>query len=297
MSEEATMPTDDELGAAADEHAAASGEADGEGLQGGEQQLEGEGEGEGEGDGAAASEQEGGGEGDGEGEGLPAEPTDHGERSQLGRRVSDIERNVKDQMQQVLDRLESFTQGFQARPQQLQQPEVPAYEYDPYEEIPTTRGELEAWLDKRESTKQQIVQAENQRYESGYKQTFSELTRQHGDEAAAIEQEMLENFNIRYSNDPVADARYNYQAARNSLLEKEMASLREQVSKPELKLKGVTPKGGPSAQASAQSGKKPVKLDPIAAEFARSQGMSDEDVAKALEGDMPLNLVQGNINA
>ena len=214
---------------------------------------------------------------------LPPEPTDHGDRSQLGRKVGDLSRTVES----VLERLDRI-----AREQERKLQEIPSYEYDPDEEIPMTRGELEKLLEERERRKTLIAQQDLTRYEKGYMEQFSTLAEKlQPEEAKAVEDTMMTKYNVRYSDDPYKDAELNFFKARTAVLENRPPA------KPKPTLRESAPTGGASATTSSSRSAATVKLDPLAAEFVKKTGMKPEDVAKALEGEMPLNLVQGNINA
>ena len=221
---------------------------------------------------------------------VPEEPDDHGERSQLGRRVGEIDRNLTSQIEQMQDKMDSFLKGVEsARPQQQ-----PAPMYDDNEEIPMTMGDLNKWYNNRVQHDRQRASEDTTRYESGYRETFSKLaSKTEPEEAKKIEDEMLANFNVRHSNDPQLDAERNFLRAENAVLRNRPPE------KPQTNLRQSTPKGGASNTATAQRKAGAVKLDPIAAEFVaelkKNNDWSDEDVSKALEGETPSHLMGGKI--
>ena len=227
---------------------------------------------------------------------VPEEPDDHGERSQLGRRVGDIERNVNARMDEVLGRLDSFTQGFQRA--QTPPATAPTYDFDPDEEVPMTRGELERLLSHRETKKAEVAQAQDAQYQAGYREKFASMAQGYeGEEAKVIEAEMMANFNVRHSTDPHADAERNFTNAENAVLRNRITALEDGAAQPKVKLKGGQPKGGPTSQTPAPRKAGNVTLDKDAAHLLESMDLSTEEVEKVLSGDMPLNLVQGNVNA
>jgi len=145
---------------------------------------------------------------------VPEEPDDHGERSQLGRKVGEIDRNLTTQLEQMKRELDSFKQGVQS----VQPPQPPEQLYNDDEEIPMTMGDLNKWYNNRVEHDRRQQNDDATRYESGYRDTFSELSRDlEPTEAKKIEDEMLANFNVRHSNDPTLDAERNFLRAENSL--------------------------------------------------------------------------------
>ena len=153
---------------------------------------------------------------------------------------------------------------------------------------------LNKWYNNRVQHDRQQQDADTTRYESGYRDTFSELSRGlEPTEAKKIEDEMLANFNVRHSNDPQLDAERNFLRAENSLLKNRPPE------KPQTNLRQGKPTGGASGTTTAQRKAGAVKLDPIAAEFVaelkKNNDWSDEDVSKALEGETPSHLMGGKI--
>ena len=227
-------------------------------------------------------------------EDIPDEPEDHGERSQLGRKVGDNYRELMGELEQVKRELDSFKQGVQSvQPQAIQQ-DIPSF--DPNEEIPhdMTWGQMEKWQDERDQRKRQLEEQDMIRYESGYREKFSKLTQDIDEkEAEAIETEMLANFNVRHYNDPTLDAERNFLRAENAVLRNRPPE------KPQTNLRQGKPTGGKSGTTTAQRKAGAVKLDPIAAEFVaelkKNNDWSDEDVSKALEGETPSHLMGGSI--
>ena len=221
---------------------------------------------------------------------IPEEPEDHGERSALGRKVGDNYRELTNELEQMKRELDSFKQGVQSV--QPQQPPAPAY--DDNEMLPETMGELNRWYENRVQHDRQQQTEDTTRYESGYRDTFSELSRGlEPTEAKKIEDEMLANYNVRHSNDPQLDAERNFLRAENALLKNRPPE------KPQTNLRQGKPTGGASGTTTAQRKASAVKLDPVAAEFVaelkKNNDWSDEDVSKALEGETPSHLMGGKI--
>ena len=169
---------------------------------------------------------------------IPDEPEDHGERSALGRKVGDNHRDVTAKLERMQEQMESYFQGVRSE-QPTQRPPEPAY--DDNEEIPMTMGELNKWYNNRVNHDRQLQDEDATRYESGYRNTFSELSKDlEPTEAKKIEDEMLANYNVRHSNDPQLDAERNFLRAENSLLRNRPPE------KPQTNLRQGKPTGGKS---------------------------------------------------
>lgn len=209
---------------------------------------------------------------------LPEEPADNRERSNLGRRVKSME----DTMQKFIEQAGMLIQSnIKPKDETPPEPEFPS------DYIPTNVSELDRWYE----TKQKQETRKREAYQSSYRTQLDVLGQETPPEIhKAIINEMMENFNIKRSDSGMQDATTNYLNAKVKYLEKIVTAPKNPLSKNEGKdnknLGG--PAGSPSQQPKTPP---PVKLDEYAAEFVRRIGMKDEQVNKALTGEMPTSLL------
>lgn len=208
------------------------------------------------------------GEAEGEGEGdVKIEPDDNAERSKLGRKVKSLE----DTLQTLMEKLDQTIASPKPDSDELADED----DFD----IPTTKEEFVKLVEEYEREKGTKVK----QYESGYIQKVNELwADEEEDVQKEIEEELLKNFNKKYSDDPERDAEINYLKAERSYLKKINSALK--TDKPKVNpLKGEgkpAPVGGASESRRAQEPS--VKLDPFAEAFRQSVGMSDDIVREVL---------------
>jgi len=129
--------------------------------------------------------------------------------------------------------------------------------------------------------KKQIAQYEDEKKQqaSKYQTDFTRAFANEGSSAEnfdAIWNEFLDNHNEVVTGDPVADAKIGFYKAQAALVKK---------AKPEIPVKGKGAKLNTKTNVPDQiKGKepKPVKLDPVAAEFVKKMKITDEFVQKTL---------------
>jgi len=212
---------------------------------------------------------EGEGEED-EGE-LPEEPEDNAARSKLGRKVAAMFRK-QDRVEEILDKLTSLLEKSQVT-QPVQDEEEEEF-FD--EDEPLTPKKLEEILEKRERQREEQAA----QYENGYIKKVAELGSDlTPEEHEEIVNEMMANFNVRYTNNPELDAERNYLKAERAVLRKKLAKPKK--SNP---LKGEKPRS-PLGVANNQKVEKKSPalpdLDPEAKAFLESIRRKEGDEAAA----------------
>lgn len=182
---------------------------------------------------------------------------ENAERSRLGRKVKDLEAQLSEVsgMKSQLERLTSLLENKQEEEE---------------EEILTTKT-LENYLQRYETNKSTKQQA----YEKDYTAAFAKMGVE-DENFNDIWEEMVQKHNEIHTGDPKTDAQINYLKAQNSLLKKPHNPLQG---------KGDTVKGVNTPDSTKKSVKGMPKLDPIAEEFVKRQGLSPDFVNKALNSD------------
>lgn len=204
------------------------------------------------------------------GEENPQEPSeedvpDHQEKSRLGRRLKRMEAQFSTLMQRL--------EGLQSTPA-VTEKEEDLPDQDEFVRASDIPKIMERLTEKK--------QAEQSKYENDYLYATVSLGADENISTElqdAIFDKMQSEFNTRITGNPKVDAELNYRKAMTSVLAK-------QASTPKNPLKGGKPNeaigvGAPTQTPSAPASKK-VKLDPYAAEFAKSVGMTEEEVSAAL---------------
>lgn len=196
---------------------------------------------------------------------LPDEPTDHAERSRLGRRLKSNE----DSINEIKTLLQSLVAQKAPAP-------APKSGIEPPEVI-TTMDDLEAAMAYREQKKA------NDRavYEQGYGGRFMEVGA-NDPFYKDVEAEMLQNFNTIVTGNPSVDAELNYRKAKEAVLLKKLGTAKE--PEPKMPGRGEKPTGTgatlPNKNSLGVKGNFP--LDAASEEFIRRVGMSDDSVRAAL---------------
>jgi hypothetical protein len=223
---------------------------------------------------------------------IPVETEDNAERSRLGRRLANMERQHQQEMQDVKMMLSQQTQAMTVLMQRLQTPQAPPEPEDDY--IPTTRAEFNRYL--AQQMQQQVQQQTEgqrqaqQRYEQGYMNTLRAFSQVEEDDAVYHEviSEVTRKdspFNIKHSDNPMADARINYVEAKLALISKQLKSVK--VVAKENPIKGKTPTvplGSGSATNSRATVKDAVlpKLSADALGVASYFKLGPDDISKTL---------------
>ena len=186
-----------------------------------------------------------------------AKDEENAERSRLGRKVKTLE----DQLSRLVNLLETKET---VKTEQLEEDDEEADAYITPENLPKY---IERETKKRE--------AEQVKYQQNYVANFSQIGKD-DDNFTDIWEEMLANHNTVVTGDPKADAQINYFKAKASIFEN-----RKPVNPVQGKSKTVKTKVNVPDKIQEKQ-PKPIKLDPIAAEFVKRQKLSTEFVEKTL---------------
>lgn len=214
---------------------------------------------------------------------IPDEPEDNSERSKLGRKVAALF-NKQDRLETTLEKLTELLEKTQSGLYKNDNTDADA---DEDEDIILTKDQLESYLAQREAKRQ----SEAKEYESGYIQKVSELGLDlDPQEHEAIVDEMMRNFNVRYSSDPAADAERNYLKAERAVLRKKMASQKK--NNPLKGEKSRSPLGVANNQSVEKKSPPLPDLDDEAKEFLayirKTSGDEEaEKYHKSLTGEIP----------
>ncbi len=219
----------------------------------------------------------------------PEEPTDHGERSRMGRRI----KRTEDMLDRILTKLDSINYPTDRDTRRGREPivgeEVP--------EVVSTPEDVERVINARDRK----IQEEQGRYEQGYISTLNKIRPKNLDvkEETEIHEATLDLmekewkvFGLRRSDYPNLDAELNYSKAKAAILSRKMASPKP--IKPNVK--GERPvvstnlSVSTSTETSTSTGLPP--LDEFAADFVKRTGMKEESVREALKGETPINLAK-----
>lgn len=193
------------------------------------------------------------------------------ENSQLGRKVAALNgdlTHIKDTLNQLLQ---------QRQPSQTQ-PEVS--EFDDFDPALATRQELDAYLDRRESTRRQQQAAQQSQYQGAY---IAELASKSSGLSAAeysAFEDSLQKINVQKTGDARIDAELVFQTARAAMYQ-------NQISKPNVPSPATPPPasfGGPSPTTPPNTPNGQVKLDPDTANLASQLGFSDQELAEMFKG-------------
>jgi hypothetical protein len=225
-------------------------------------------------------------------EAAPEEPTDHKERTKLGRKVADLESNIGKLLEQNKLLIERLA---------MPQPPAPQAEPEPeYVDLSTPEG-LRTFMAQERERERVASLADKTTYAVGYttqvKEWVSKATDAEDADAVEINKLLTGDtpFNIRHSSDPQKDFTYNLsraeahyykQKAKTPLLEKKAPLLNDKPRAP------LSVGGEAKADAGGASAK-PLKISAAAMEFAKSNGMSDEEVAAVLSAPVPNSFVRG----
>lgn len=182
---------------------------------------------------------------------------ENAERSRLGRKVKELE--------SVLGDIGTIKEQLAALAPLLNRGE----EQDG--EALITAKDLPRYLEQREAEKAQNRSA----YEKAYTASFVKVGVEDDDFDATWE-EMLANHNVAHTGNPQHDAKINYLSAQNALLKKKGP-------KNPLQGKGKNVTGVNVPDTATGSSKAMPKLDPVAEEFVKRQGLSADWVNKALK--------------
>lgn len=219
------------------------------------------------------------------------EPTEHKERTKLGRKVAELESNIGKLLEQNTILLQRLTT--------TQAPPAPEPEQE-YVDLSTPEG-LDKFLTQREQQRVQATQQDKVKYAVGYQTQVGdwqkEATKSEDPDVTEIHKLLIGDtpFNVRRSADPRADFEYNLSRAEAHYY-KQKAKIPAPERKPPLQ--NETPRAplavGGEGKADASSGaQKPLKISATAMEFAKAQGWTDEQVAAVLSAPVSNSFVKG----
>jgi len=216
------------------------------------------------------------------------EPTDHKERTKLGRKVADLESNIGKLLEQqrlLIERL----------PVSVVQAPTPEPEQE-YVDLSTPEGLRTFMAQERERERN-----DKATYAVGYASQVKEWisAAESAEDADAVEINKLLTgdtpYNVRHSSNPQGDfvlnlsraeAHYYKQKAKTPPAEKKAPLLNDKPRAP-------LAVGGESKADAGSVSTKPLKISAAAMEFAKANGMSDEDVAAVLSAPIQNSFVRG----
>jgi len=204
---------------------------------------------------------------------------EHKERSDLGRKVKELNEKIDSEIGSISDKIDQL----------LEKKETPEMDEFDGERI-LNKKELDDYWDKKMRARESAQKKADADYNTAYFRTIGQYKAKE-DEAdyEAILKEFQANHNVRRSNDPQADARYNYLEASNAYYKKKSGT-------PENPLKGKgndLPLGAGSEGEPVVEKETPMpKLDSFAEDYVKATGMSEEAVKKALASDLPLSIAK-----
>ena len=216
------------------------------------------------------------------------EPTDHKERTKLGRKVADLESNIGKLLEQqrlLIERL----------PVSVVQAPTPEPEQE-YVDLSTPEG-LRTFMAQERERERNDKATYAVGYASQVKEWISDAERAEDADAVEINKLLTGDtpYNVRHSSNPQGDfvlnlsraeAHYYKQKAKTPPAEKKAPLLNDKPRAP-------LAVGGESKADAGSVSTKPLKISAAAMEFAKANGMSDEDVAAVLSTPIQNSFVRG----
>ena len=216
------------------------------------------------------------------------EPTDHKERTKLGRKVADLESNIGKLLEQqrlLIERL----------PVSVVQAPTPEPEQE-YVDLSTPEG-LRTFMAQERERERNDKATYAVGYASQVKEWISDAERAEDADAVEINKLLTGDtpYNVRHSSNPQGDfvlnlsraeAHYYKQKAKTPPAEKKAPLLNDKPRAP-------LAVGGESKADAGSVSTKPLKISAAAMEFAKANGMSDEDVAAILSAPIQNSFVRG----
>jgi len=210
---------------------------------------------------------------------IPDEPDDPAERSKLGRKVKEMAEKQDEFFESMKALLQTRLEEKETEPKDD--------ELDFFDGIPQSKEELDKWYESKKAQERKAKET----YEKAY---LAQLEMEKGNTKdkeihQEIMTELMENYNIKHSENGSQDAKINYLSAKASYLEKAVTAKKN----PHDKNKGKKVENlGESSSTSVDDTKssKTIKLDSYAQDFVNRTNMSEEKVQEALSGDMPTYL-------
>ena len=193
-------------------------------------------------------------------------PPDHVERSEFGRKANERLEKMEGRMELILSRLETLD-SLQVQPKRETNNDFP--------DVVTTAEDVRKInrLDKQNEIEEQ------KQYSQNYLKTFRTLGgREDPEFYKEVFSEMLKNFDIRHSDDPIMDARINFSEAKIAVLSRKLpqgkTNLRDK--------KSTIPTDLGIESRSSEITDEDISLDPLARDFAESVGMKKDSIREAL---------------
>ena len=217
------------------------------------------------------------------------EPTDHKERTKLGRKVADLESNIGKLLEQNRLLIERLTSP--------PAPSVPTAEPEQeYVDLSTPEG-LRTFMAQERERERNDKATYAVGYASQVKEWISDAERAEDADAVEINKLLTGDtpYNVRHSSNPQGDfvlnlsraeAHYYKQKAKTPPAEKKAPLLNDKPRAP-------LAVGGESKADAGSVSTKPLKISAAAMEFAKANGMSDEDVAAVLSAPIQNSFVRG----
>jgi hypothetical protein len=196
------------------------------------------------------------------------EELDHKSKSKLGRNI----KGLRSQMDAIMARLDQMQAPAKAEPAHVETEEMP--------ETISTPADIDKYL----SAKEKRLQQEKLSYESGYLKQVQGLSKANEDMHEEIFAEMMQNFNVRHSNDASVDARINYAEAKAAVLNNKLSEKAGGLPKRATAGKPPVQPAASATHAATRVATIP-KLDEHAADYVKylkKKGMSDEQIAEEM---------------
>lgn len=195
------------------------------------------------------------------------EPVSEDHPTKLGRRVKGLETTLSE-MNQKLD-------AFFSRSESRDRETAKTVTNDELPEIISTPDDVvkvNRFMKKKEQEDQEV-------YTKNYLNNFKSLGSRDSELYPEIYDEMIKNFNVRYSDNPQNDARVNYAEAKAAILSQKYAP-----TKPNVRgKKGEIPTDLGIESRETVTSSESVHLDDMAMDFAKSTGMKEESIREALK--------------
>lgn len=210
------------------------------------------------------------------------EPKGAGERSRLGRKLADLERETISQRELIASQRESLARIEQLLYEREQRytPHTPSQE----EEDPDRILTVAEYEKRKERDRRQMAEMKN-RYESGY---VAGIKRMYNNKDAMlyaeIENELFTNVNeypthTNYQ-DPFRDAAINFRLAKANILERKYSN---SPVKPNVRGGTNPPTGFTASTTTTPPERAAPKLDEVASKFARAVGLDDDFIRNSLK--------------
>ena len=211
--------------------------------------------------------------------GMTAEELEeHKEKSKLGRKFKGLEERFNELQRKV----ETGTISKESPTYQAPQEDEAELERirELYREDPIAGKRAADAYDKR------IASTEAKAYEGAFLKQIDTLSQEDPDLHAESFKELMEHYNVRLSNDPVADAERNYARAKIAVLKRSTSGDKVRPNTAGGKVVPVGAAAGATTEATKTVVLPDLSKDPATRDYVaylRKQGVKDEEIAKSLE--------------